>query len=1058
MKFSTSINIERDQNTIYRYIVTPNAKNIALQLANAFQSGMHSFSIIGSYGTGKSSFIIALENCLKNNDSDLFVNKGQYSDKQDFCFLNIVGDYCSLEELLKKKLDIETDPLEYLEKYYDSINKKNEFLFIVVDEFGKILEHAAKNNVSDELYYVQKFAEFVNNPNRNIVFISTLHQGFNSYSSALNREQRNEWEKVKGRFFEIVFNEPIEQLLYLAAERLAKDKIDDESNLKLVSLYELALDKKFISNSFLKKETIVKLFPIDVYAAITLTIAMQRYGQNERSLFTFLESQNIGFKEIKQDVTYNISDVYDYLIYNFHSYISERNSDSTNWNAVNMSIQRVEALFESSEVIDSLKLVKTIGLLNLFASAGAVIDKELLVQYSRIALGIHNAEHIISLLEKFQIVKYLKFKNRYVLYDGTDINIDLELEKAGGSIHKELNITDKLKAYLDYNIIQAKAVSYRTGTPRFFEYKITEEPIIENPIGEIDGYINLIVSNNKDQSELLSISSEHNNAIVYVYYKASDKIIDQIFEIDKHQYLIDKVVSSDDRVALNEVRSSMHHCKSSLKELLLNSLFDGTDTAWIYKGQSVEISSSKDLNKLISDVCAEVYYKCPIFKNELLNKEKYTSVISTARVNILNAVVENVSIVDLGFKRDKFPPEKSIYLTLLKKTGIHRFEDGVWCLGEPLKDNSFDYLWKACENFITAAQSKRLSIKLLIEELKRPPFKLKQGFIDFWVPIFLLAKKEEYALYSNDAYVPQINKEVLELLQKSPNDFFIKSFSVVGVKLDLFNKYREALKVTAKDVIDEKSFIETIKPFLLFYKGLNDYAKKTKKISKLSIEFRNVIANASDPEKTFFEDLPNALGFKDLDLINNSDHLNNFVESLQSSISELKRCYIGLLNRVEDSIMHKLGYSTIDFEYYYPSILNRFEKVKEYLLDENLLVFYKRLMANYRDRESFLNSISYVVLNKPLNQLVDEEEEFLITHLIFLFDELQNFVELSEDYDPNFEIIRCQLTAPLISTTKQVSLPKKMSKEKNDLKSEIKKLLTDNKDLNCMALIELLNE
>lgn len=1055
-KFSTSINIERDQNTKYRYIVTPNAKNIALQMANAFQSGMHSFSIIGSYGTGKSSFIIALENCLKNNNSDLFQNNGQFSGKQDFEFLNIVGDYCPLEQLLKKKFKTDEDPLEYLDSYYRKLSKQDKFLFIVVDEFGKILEHAARNNINEELYYVQKFAEFVNNPNRNIVFISTLHQGFNSYSVALAREQRNEWEKVKGRFFEIVFNEPIEQLLFLAAERLSVENISDSSHSNLIPLYKLALGKKFVNSTFLKKETILKLAPIDVYAAITLTIAMQRYGQNERSLFTFLESQNGGLKDVDNDSTYSISDVYDYLIYNFHSYISERNSDSTNWNAINMSLQRVEALFDEQNVIDCLKIVKTIGLLNLFASAGAIIDKELLLQYSSLALGIEDIENKINLLEKYQIIKYLRFKNRYVLYDGTDINIELELEKARGAIHKESNVTDKLKAYFDFSVVQAKSESYLKGTPRFFEYTITDEPIVENPVGEIDGRINLIISNNLSFEEIVTISENNSSAIVYVYFKASNKIVDQIFDIDKHQYLIDKVISSDDKVALSEVRSSLHHSKSRLKEILINSLFDEVSTSWIYKGKTVSINNSKALNKLISDVCADVYYKVPNLKNELLNKEKYSSVISSARVSLLNAIIDNQSVADLGFKRDKFPPEKSIYLTLLKNTGIHRFEDGSWCLGSPIKDNSFDHLWQTCENFIQVAQTKRLSIKQLIEELKRPPYKLKQGFIDFWVPIFLLAKKEEYALYSNEAYIPQINKEVLELLQKSPNDFFIKSFSVVGVKLDLFNKYREALKISSKEAIDEKSFIETIKPFLIFYRGLSDYAKKTKKISKLSLDFRNVIANASDPEKTFFEDLPNALGFKDLDLVNNQSHLNNFVECLQSSITELKRCYLGLLNRIEDSVIKQLGYNLIDFDSYYPSILGRFENVKEYLLDESLLVFYKRLTAVYRDRESFLNSISFVVINKPLNQLNDEEEDFLITSLIHLFSELQNFVELSESYDPDFQVARCELTEPSFSMIKQVSLPKSMVSEKEELKNKILSLLTENKDLNDMALIELL--
>lgn len=38
--------------------------------------------------------------------------------------------------------------------------------------------------------------------------------------NTLTEVQRQEWNKVKGRFQEIVFNEPVEQLLYLAARRI----------------------------------------------------------------------------------------------------------------------------------------------------------------------------------------------------------------------------------------------------------------------------------------------------------------------------------------------------------------------------------------------------------------------------------------------------------------------------------------------------------------------------------------------------------------------------------------------------------------------------------------------------------------------------------------------------------------------------------------------------------------------------------------------------------------------------------------------------------------------
>lgn len=60
-QFSLSANIEEGMGEDVHYIVTPNVRNVAAGLAAGYQSGIHSFTLIGSYGTGKSSFLLALE-------------------------------------------------------------------------------------------------------------------------------------------------------------------------------------------------------------------------------------------------------------------------------------------------------------------------------------------------------------------------------------------------------------------------------------------------------------------------------------------------------------------------------------------------------------------------------------------------------------------------------------------------------------------------------------------------------------------------------------------------------------------------------------------------------------------------------------------------------------------------------------------------------------------------------------------------------------------------------------------------------------------------------------
>lgn len=63
--FSPSINIVRDVDKPLYYLPTTNAKQIFQSIAVNFDTGLHSFTIIGSYGTGKSAFLLAFEKTLK---------------------------------------------------------------------------------------------------------------------------------------------------------------------------------------------------------------------------------------------------------------------------------------------------------------------------------------------------------------------------------------------------------------------------------------------------------------------------------------------------------------------------------------------------------------------------------------------------------------------------------------------------------------------------------------------------------------------------------------------------------------------------------------------------------------------------------------------------------------------------------------------------------------------------------------------------------------------------------------------------------------------------------
>ncbi|MBD5217068.1 MAG: hypothetical protein HDS73_01055 [Bacteroidales bacterium] len=1059
MSYIPSVNIEMNTASDFRYIVTENAKLVAGNIVNSFNSGHHSFSIIGTYGTGKSSFIIALEDDLANGNNRL-VRKGVLGSVRGFDFLNIVGDYAPLGRLMSHKIGTpEENPINALDTYYQSLRKQNKFLVIVVDEFGKILEYAANNNPEKELYFLQKLSEFVNVPSRSIILLTTLHQNFGSYAAKLTETQRNEWHKVKGRFQEIVFVEPVEQLLSLTAKRLSTHRqLSKAEELSLSLLYDLGVRSKIVSRN-LGYKTVESLYPLDPVSAVCLTMAIQKYGQNERSLFSFLSAKGVGsINEFKAtpSTTYNVAMVYDYLTYHFYSAITETNADSMGWRSLSVAIERIEGSNLDGDIIEGcLKLIKTIGLINMFFN-GIVLDDDFLITYGENALGLTNTQDLIKTLLSHQIVRFAKYKSQYILFEGTNIDMEDELYKAASIVPTPTLSVEELAPYIGQKAAIASASYYKTGTPRYFEYRIDNEPTIIEPTGDVDGFIHLVFPLSDNESEVIAMSASASaGASIYGYFKNTDDIVKHLYEIKKLQYVIDNV-AFDDRVAKSEFENQKNYETQKLNDTLNASLTsDSGNIVWYYNGNPQHISSVGDFNKLLSHICDEVYFKAPIIRNELFNRQKLSSAISLARVNLLDAMLNHSDEENFGI--ESFPPEKTIYFTLFRDSGIHRKDEcGNWILGAPISQE-LKTLWDASIKFVNSSSDKPKKLTELAKILKSAPYKLKQGVIDFWIPIFLYINQQDFALYNNGTFVLSINKEVFELMQKRLNDFSLKAFNVSGVKLEFFKRYRQFLRKDDTVGVSADSLTETVKPFFHFYRGLNNYAKKTRKFDNAyTAKFRDVLSNAQDPAKTFFDDLPAALGYKDL---NRDEFIQQYLNLIRQAVRELNTCYDNLIDRIEEKIVEHLGLPS-DYIEYKEIIEKRYKTIDSRILTPKTRSFLARVLAPSESKREFIEKLAIVINDKRLDETKDSEEAMLVHQMLHVLSELERYSAIGgSTSNDDSEAFSFELASNKgdFSKSQTYRLPKNKVKEANETASKIESLLTDDDELNICILLKLLN-
>lgn len=989
MNYSNNIstNIVRDEAKSIDYVVTPNTKKIFDRIFIKNTGANKSFNLIGNYGTGKSTFLWALEKNLNREKiffSDLESKEANFSDYE---FIKIIGENNSLSSVLGKELSLKGEInnskiTEALEKKRLKALKKQKGLVLLIDEFGKFLEFASKNNSIDELYLIQQISEWANDDKKEVYFIITLHQNFTSYGTNLSNKDKLEWEKVKGRFVDLVFNEPVEQLIYFASKKLKEFSIPPEIESSFNDLLILIESSKLIGyNKLTNRELSNSLYPLDWLSANVLVNSLQRYGQNERSLFSFLnDDTDYSIKKLDRDF-FTVANVYDYLINSLSTEInSHDNPHRAQWLTTFRALERAELVFEQ-DYGSASEVIKTIGLVNIFSKAGGLFDKKFITDYFKLTRNYQVAQ-ILDRLESSGIIRFYRHSNKINFLEGTDLDLEQELVDIYKEINPNFSISTEIKNLVDLPVILVKRYSFETGTRRFFEYRIFDNfNELSEAQGVLDGYINLVF----DDTKVSTIKKESKDypSNIFVIYKNSAQIRNEVLMILKFNLLLEK--HQDDKNALKLLNSEREYHLQQLENLVINQLFGNDINVWINNAKTQPVESKHKLYEWLTDICYKIYEKTPSFNNELINKQFLSAPINAARKYLIRSLLENEHIENLGFPDDKFPPQKAIYISLLKESGIHQKNKkiGYYELTKPEKKSNFYNLWNESEKFLESSLSNKRNLLEFYELLEDKPYKLKKGFIDFWVPIFLIAKKEDYALFHmNGGFIPFITEDTIDLIHKKPQDFLVKSYDISGLKVNLLESYKELVQIdNTSDNGTQSTFLSIFGNFLRFQRNLNNYTLKTNKLSSKAIKLREAIKSSKDPEDALFNLFPSALGFHSIAIKEDEEVLNSFTKHIQDAIREIRNAYDELMNRVEKAIIDAFYCTSNEFEIYKEEIQSKISEINPSALGKVQGIFYKRLVSPLDDRVSWIKSVADVALGKGLEELLDEEEPLLINSI-----------------------------------------------------------------------------
>ena len=173
---------------------------------------------------------------------------------------------------------------------------------------------------------------------------------------------------------------------------------------------------------------------------------------------------------------------------------------------------------------------------------------------------------------------------------------------------------------------------------------------------------------------------------------------------------------------------------------------------------------------------------------------------------------------------------------------------------------------------------------------------------------------------------------------------------------------------------DKADILAVVRPLCRFAGRLNDYARRTQRVSPTAQKVREYLQTATRPDKLVFEDLPHACGLGPIAPRGHlsEDVLSQYITTLRGALGELHRCYDELLADLTKSI-GKAFQIEGDRSEIRQRIADRAEAIRDWVADPGLKSFILRASDPHLDDLRWLESIVALLSQKPPSDWRNED-------------------------------------------------------------------------------------
>lgn len=1024
-RFQRSVRIDTDLDApqaLEGFVCPSSSADVLKTMAHHIvESGHTAFTWTGPYGGGKSSLVIALAMAISSNDrlrkaatraldesTAAALRKGFPAKPKGWRVVPVIGRRCALSQLIGEALEArglisrsrtwtDASVLKEIDRLASDQPKLFGGLVLIIDELGKVLEGAAQDN--NDVYLLQQIAERAARSNRRLVVVGILHQAFDEYAQRLSRESRDEWAKIQGRFVDIIINTTGNEQLELLS-RAIEGKGTPKTPGEQANSVAAAMSPGRVPVARHTASLLNRCWPLHpVSAALLGPLSRRRFGQNQRSLFAFLNSaERLGFRqflrEAKAGDLYQPDRLWDYLQINLEPAILA-SPDGHRWAIGADAVERCIQAESPALDVSLLKAIILIDLLRERSGLNATID--VVRSCANLGTSSKDIERALKRLSERSCIVFRRHLNAYAVFAGSDFDLDEAISTASNA---KIDLR-QLRTTAGIQPLIAKRHYHATGAIRWFNFEFVPLSQLSHAIAEpfqasgATGRFLLAIpttGESRDNAEKLcavAVESASRNAIVGLSASAW-RIIDLARELNALTTIHDERTElRGDAVARREVVARLQSTQGKL-EAELRRITE--TTTWYQRDAAPALLTMSGLNGLASRISDELYPYSPKVCNELLNREYPSSNAVKAQKDLLKRMLTNAGEHRLGLTG--WPAEAGLMESILVATKLYQLTQEGWQFVEPSPDvdhAGLYHLWRAGLNFLQSHKQRPVKLSELYEIWGASPFGIKNGLMPIFVVALYVTHRERLAMYRQSVFQPEMTDVDVDLLTSDPNEIQLRwmelSESAREILIGLGN-FTDALGDLASRT--ERTPLGVGRALVGAFDRLPSWTKRSSRLSATARQLANTLRYAADPNRLLFDDLP-----KLSDKTSSPGQIASAdaVQIIEKAFQELQDAYPSMLEQLERLMIEELEVPSSDGQFI--NLRQRALNLKQLSGDMRLNAFINRL-SSYTGALADIESIASLSIDKRPADWVDTD-----------FDQARlRIAELAQQFKRHEEIAR----------------------------------------------------